>query len=112
MIPAIELQLFPEIETITIPTAESYNSLAIHLKPQADAVKILDTMFPEQKRQDRDVAKAKELLGDLVEGLSDTQIKEMVTDANFLITTWLDDFERSIFDGQTLREVLHEGEHT
>lgn len=90
------------------PFYQEFNQSASKLKSQFSVSETLDLMFPEQKRQDRDLAKAKEALGELASEFTDAQIREIVTDIDYLVTSWLDDFERSIFDGQTLRELLHE----
>lgn len=100
-------QAFSRQELIQ-PFFQSFDQSAAQLKKQFSITESLDIMFPEQKRQDRDLVKAKEALGELVNELSVAQIKEIVTDIDYLVTSWLDDFERTIFEGKTLKELLHE----
>lgn len=90
------------------PFYQEFDQSASKLKNQFSVSETLDLMFPEQKRQDRDLAKAKEALGEPSSEFTDAQIREIVTDIDYLVTSWLDDFERSIFDGQTLKELVPE----
>lgn len=68
----------------------------------------LDELFPEQERYDKDIILAKQALRDLAWELSPEQLKDIVTEVQFLCESWLDDFERTVFDGLTLKEMLHE----
>jgi len=43
-------------------------------------------------------------MGDLVVPLADEDIEAYVTEFQYLIDGWLDDFERQAFDGQTLKQ--------
>lgn len=68
----------------------------------------LDTLFPEQQYDEKDIKKAKEILGVIADEFSPAQFRDVVTEIHYLVEGWLDDFEREIFDGLTLRELLHE----
>ena len=68
----------------------------------------LDQLFPEQKRFDKDIKTAKQILGIVAWELSPEQLKDVSTETMFLCESWLDDYERSIFKGKTLKELLHE----
>lgn len=68
----------------------------------------LDNLFPEQQYDEKDIQKAKEVLGKLADEFSDIQLKGIVAEFQFLAESWLDDFERKIFKGLTLKELLHE----
>lgn len=52
--------------------------------------------------------KTKKILGELALELSDEELKTIVTEIQFLADTWLDEFERGIFAGKTLNELLTE----
>ncbi len=67
----------------------------------------LDNLFPEQE-YDKQLQKAKEVLGSVAKDLSAQELKDVITEVQYLVSTWLDDFEREIFSGKTLKEVLHE----
>lgn len=52
------------------------------------------------------VEEARKILGKTAENLSDEEIQDQLTKIQFLAESWLDDYERSIFDGKTLAEVI------
>lgn len=68
----------------------------------------LDNLFPEQQYDEKDIQKAKEILAETAQQFTPVQLKETITKMQYLTETWLDDFERNIFDGITLKELLHE----
>lgn len=70
--------------------------------------KSMDVLFPEQKHEDRDLQKAKDILGDVAKEFTTEQLKDALTEIQFLCESWLDDFEREVFNGLTLQELLHE----
>lgn len=47
-------------------------------------------------------------MGDEIKELSDENLEECLTEFQFLIDSWLDEFERAAYDGKTLREVTKE----
>ncbi|HKC04393.1 MAG TPA: hypothetical protein VKC54_00755 [Patescibacteria group bacterium] len=49
------------------------------------------------------VEEARKTLGKVAEGMSDEQLQEQLAKMKYLIEGWLDQYERSIFDGKTLR---------
>ncbi len=61
---------------------------------------------------DKDIPRAKKILGQLASHFTDGEIKDIVTETRFLVETWLDDFEREAFDGKTLKELLYERNKT
>lgn len=70
----------------------------------------LAQLFPEQKYEERRLKQAKDALGLLGYGLSAIELETVVMEVEFLTETWLDEFERNIFKGLTLQELLHEKE--
>lgn len=68
----------------------------------------LNVLFPEQQYDEKNIQKAKEILGDLAYEFTNAQLKDVVSEIQFLTESWLDDFERTIFKGLTLKELLHE----
>lgn len=86
-------------------------SLSSHPNPQKNTPSIkesLDTLFPEQQHEEKQIKKAKEILGTLSEEFTEVQLRDAITEIQFLTEYWLDDFERQIFHGVTLQELLHE----
>ncbi|KKP87931.1 MAG: hypothetical protein UR93_C0027G0008, partial [Berkelbacteria bacterium GW2011_GWA2_35_9] len=37
-----------------------------------------------------------------------TELNDVITEVEYLTESWLDEYERNIFDGLTLQELLHE----
>ena len=68
----------------------------------------LDNLFPEQQLEEKEIKQAKEVLGKLADDFGPEQLKNIVVEIKYLAESWLDDFERRIFKGQTLRELLHD----
>ncbi len=63
---------------------------------------------PLETPDEEKLQKAKDILGSLCEQLTDEQIKTIITEIQFLTDTWLDEFEREIFNGKTIQELLSE----
>lgn len=95
-------------EKIVAPLAEVLKTTPISTHPSQSLTKSLDDLFPEQAHEEKAMKRAKEVLGSVGETLIDEQLRDIVSEVQFLVTTWLDDFEKSIFKGLTLRELLHE----
>lgn len=68
----------------------------------------IQQMFPEQEREEKNIQLAKKSLGALATQFSSEELKNIINEIEFLTETWLDEFERSIFKGLTLQELLHE----
>lgn len=68
----------------------------------------LDELFPEQQYDEKNIQKAKEILGKIANELTPDELQDTVIEMQFLASSWLDDFERKIYKGLTLRELLHE----
>lgn len=68
----------------------------------------LAQLFPEQKYEEKRLKQTKDALGLLGYELSAIELETVVMEVEFLTETWLDEFERQIFKGLTLQELLHE----
>lgn len=79
-----------------------------HSQTPYDINKSLDELFPEQQHDGKKIQKAKQILGSLVNDFTDEQLKYTVSEVEYLTESWLDEFERQIFEGLTLNELLHE----
>jgi hypothetical protein len=94
---------------MSIQTAQGFEpELQLYHAPTTSTKLTLDQMFPEQKREEKRIKKAKEALGILAHEISRVELKRVVAEVEYLTEIWLDELERSIFDGLTLRELLHE----
>jgi len=68
----------------------------------------LDDLFPEQLYDEKNIQEAIKILGDIANEFNHYQLKDELTKVQCLAEGWLDDFERGIFGGKTLNELLHE----
>ncbi len=78
---------------------------------QSDTKKIADSLqdlFPEQAYDEKDIKKVKEILGTLSNEFTESELKDIIAQFQYLAESWLDNFEKEVFDGITLNEVLHE----
>jgi hypothetical protein len=108
---SLELGQFQQVfnrEEVIKPFVQIFDKSANNFKKNCSITESLDIMFPEQKRQDKDLVNTKEVLGKLSELFTDLQLKEIITDIDILVENWLNQFEQGIFEGKTLQELLHE----
>ncbi len=107
-----ELPLYPVEKTIpqTAVKSPKMNASSQPIHPLA-TLKTLDNlllnMFPQNKDENR-IIQTRKLLGKTAENLSDEQIHCIVAEFQFLFNSWLDEFEKEVFGGKTLKEVLNE----
>lgn len=101
-------------EQIVKPAVEVLNNVTItpqEYKPPgitSGLNQALDDLFPEQQYDERDIQKAKEILGMKANEFTEVELKETISEIKYLAESWLDDFERKIFKKKTLNEMLHE----
>jgi len=74
-------------------------------KPIDDA---LAALFPTTE-QDSRLLKARRIMGDEVAGISDQDLENYLSQLEFLLNSWLDEYERQVFDGRTLGKVIQGG---
>lgn len=76
--------------------------------PLAALESTLNSILPTQT-EETNALKTRRQLGETAKALSDEQIECIAAEFQFLANTWLDEYERDVFNGMTLKEVLHEG---
>lgn len=70
---------------------------------------LLNTLFPEQRQEEKELKKVKAILGDLSTTLTIDELYTMISEIQYLTTVWLDSYEKTLFKGKTLKDVLNEG---
>ena len=65
-------------------------------------------IFPESPEENK-VQKARAVLGDMVKEIPDEELAIYLTQFQYLLDSWLDIFEKQIFNNLTLGELLREG---
>ena len=66
----------------------------------------LNQLFVEQDHQKNATLEAREILGESAKDLSDSQVYDLVNEVQYLVDSWLEEYERRLFDGKTLDEVM------
>jgi len=108
---SVELPLFPIEDKLLPPLVKIIESPLSELSspiPLKQITQTLNEIFPEQQYQEKSIQKAKEVLGTLADSITQEQLKDVVCEMQYLADSWLDDFERNVFEGMTLSELLHE----
>ena len=109
----LTLPLLSTVETIptaiNIPIAQK-EELPI-MKHSQDLFDPLKNAFREtflQTPEENTVIKMRRALGENAKFMPDEQVQCIATEFQFLIENWLDEFEKDVFNGMTLKEVLNE----
>ena len=114
MLNTVERNQIVTEQEILLPVAQIIDSSS-YVPTQARSIGIFPTsaksiqdLFPEQEYEEKNIQLAKKTLGALSAEFSSEQLKTVITEVEFLTESWLDEFERKIFKGLTLQELLHE----
>jgi hypothetical protein len=73
---------------------------------QQDKYEQINQHFQKQNEGQKTIQEAREILGDAAENLTDSQINDLVNEIQYLVDTWIDEYEENVFDGKTLKELL------
>jgi len=100
----------PQLSIFETTTLNTPSSIKTPVKTQAinvfDPLKnAFDEIFP-QNLEENTVLKMRRSLGERAINMSDEEVQCVATKFQFLIDTWLDEFEKEVFNGMTLKEVL------
>lgn len=108
-----KLQVITE-EKVVAPLVEVLNAVRPTYSSNPNAMtskslnKSLDDLFPEQKYEEKNLKITKDALGAIADTFTLEQLNDVIAELQYLSESWLDDFERKIFHGVTLTELLHE----
>ena len=103
--PESKLQLIDQGGAMATPTAFPKN-LRDSLREQHGSLETtLKTIFLTNKEEGR-IQTARRFMGDEIAMLSDEELRVYLAEFQYLITAWVDEYERSVFNGKTIREVL------
>ncbi|HUD45057.1 MAG TPA: hypothetical protein VMR41_05925 [Patescibacteria group bacterium] len=72
-----------------------------------DTYEKLNEMFSVQDQQRKTILEARDILGESANNLSDEQVFSLVNELQFLVDSWLEEYEKNTFDGKTLNELLN-----
>ncbi len=97
---AIKQEVITEIPHSNPPVIQSSIS-------QTPIQNVIEKILPKQSEENK-FAKTRQALGETAKSLSNEQIETITTEFQFLIDTWFDEYEKDVFNGLTLKEVLNE----
>lgn len=66
----------------------------------------VNTIFEGQDQQEKTIQEAREILGETAINLNDEQVFDLVNEVKYLVDSWLEEYERKVFDGKSLDELL------
>lgn len=72
------------------------------IRPIKDA---LGAIFPTAEHDAR-LQQARRTMTDQLEGVSDQDLEAHLTGLQYLVDSWMDDFERGVFEGRTLSQLI------
>ncbi len=76
--------------------------------PQKTLESTLNSILPDSQEENK-LMKARKIMGETIKDVPDEQLQVFVTELQYLIDTFLDNFEKQVFDGLTLKQLLREG---
>lgn len=92
------------LDLVKEQTLQESSSFDVKHFPQTELLmKSLNEIFPEQAHESKTVQKAKEILGP---DYSTEDVKATLASFEYLITNWLAEYEKKVFNGKTMKELL------
>ncbi len=67
----------------------------------------LNSLFPTSE-EDNKLQKARGMLGELAQTIPDDELAVYLTQFQYLLDEWLDEYEQELFNGLTLRRLLQD----
>jgi HEPN domain-containing protein len=87
---------------------ETLRFVPTSLNSQQSVETAINNIFPLASDESKTI-KLRKALGETAKSLPDEQIETIGTEFQFLIDSWMDEYEQDVFNGLTLKEVLHDG---
>ncbi|MES2970850.1 MAG: hypothetical protein V4702_00835 [Patescibacteria group bacterium] len=81
-----------------------FTGLADALQPIDDALRRIFSTSEEETRLQR----TRRIMGSAIDDVSDEDLEIYITEIQYLIDAWFDEFERQAFDGVTLKQLIQE----
>ena len=97
-------ELIPE--NTSISSQEIDNKITSSQFNQLDTYDKLNEHLNTQDKQQKTVEKARQLLGKDGNSLTDEESYNLYTEIKFLTDSWVEEFERGVFNGKSLKELL------
>lgn len=111
----LQLALYPEV--ISAPSKDA----GVRKNAEVQTVKAMPVVNPLQvveseltrifptKLEESKAELVRRIMGARIADLSEEELNAYITQFQFLVETWMDEFEKQVFEGRTLEQVLKEG---
>ncbi|MEI7690876.1 MAG: hypothetical protein WCI63_04620 [bacterium] len=83
------------------------NTNLIPIKGGMSIESALQNIFISNQEENR-IQKARKIMGVKIDSLTDEELAIYLTEFQYLIDTWMDEYEKKLLNGKTLRETLNE----
>lgn len=103
-----ELQLFDTKELNPTVIKQNVSSVSPLYNPQKSLEETLNSILPNHQEETK-IQKGRRILGEVASEITDEKLEIFLTEAQYLLDTWLDSFEKDIFNGLTLKQILRGG---
>ena len=88
---------------INLQTSTDFNNLSFE---SGNSYEQINELFIEKNVQEKSIQEAREILDISENEYSDRQVLDLVNEVQFLVESWLDEFERKTYDGKNLDELI------
>ena len=88
-------------------TSETPRKFSGSYNPQQPIETAINQIFPLQSEENKTL-RMRKALGESAKSLSNEQIETIAVEFQFLIDSWMDEYEKDVFSGKTLKEVLND----
>jgi len=99
------------METLSLQqysTFDSQKNLSKSFNPQQSIEAVINGIFPLQSEENKTL-RMRKALGESARSMTNEQVEIVEVEFQFLIDSWMDEYEHEIFGGKTLKEVLNDG---
>lgn len=90
----------------SILTLQESSRVSPSLSNQNGTYDQLNQFFVDQNQEQRSILEAREILGNEAKNLTDDQVFGLLNEIQYLVDSWLEEYETNVFDGKTLDELL------
>jgi hypothetical protein len=90
----------------TVLTLQDSPKISSSHSIQSGAYDQLNQFFVDQNQEQRGILEAREILGNEAKNLTDDQVFGLLNEIQYLVDSWLEEYETTVFDGKTLDELL------
>jgi hypothetical protein len=90
----------------SVLTLQESPKISPSLSNQIGAYDQLNQFFVDQNQEQRSILEAREILGNEAKDLTDDDVFGLLNEIQYLVDSWLEEYETTVFDGKTLDELL------